>query len=799
MQIILARDPAPKSDAFCWASHAWDCHWIEDPAWDGATSHACAFRRVFSLGADAKVRFHISADSRYTLFLDGARLGAGPERGDDSNWFYQTHELTLPAGVHRLVAVVWWTSERLGLRHLGHLSHAPALMVRGEGPMEETLSTGRADWQALPLEGVTFRMPVSGADCLVGGRTHIDAARMPRGYEAGADDAGLWQPARKGPAAFLRAHILTAFTNSRQLRHGTLPPMFEKIVTGGKVRHAQPVAALETADALPFNPGEADEAAIHDFQRMLDGHGAATVPPGTTLRVLIDVGNYVCAWPILKVAGGAGAVVHIDWAESLYDDARRSGKGDRGAIDGKFFTGIGDSLACDGGDFVFEPFWWEAGRYIRLLVKTTEAPLAIASLELRETHYPHRFESRFACADRRWNNVFKISKRVLEMCSHETYVDCPYYEQLMYVGDTRLEALVTYATTRDDRLPRKAVHLFDESRDATGLTRSRTPCIEPQVIPPFSLWWIFMVHDHAFWRDDLAFIRDRMPGVRAVIEAFRRNIHDDDGLLHGLDGWNFTDWVPDWRPGGIPPDGHRGANATINLQFAWALRTAAELEDLFGERELAARDRRLAHDIAAAAKRHFWVASRGLFAESKSRDRFSEHAQCMAVLGGSVPKGADIAQALLGADDLDRTTIYFSHYLFETFRVLGRTDAIYDRLGLWFEHAGRGLKTTIESPEPTRSDCHAWGAHPMFHAFATFAGIRPAAPGFRKVVIAPQPGPLDELNAKLVHPAGGFVALQATRGRRGALHGVASVPDGIEATLVLPAGTRQWTGGAIKF
>ena len=87
----------------------------------------------------------------------------------------------------------------------------------------------------------------------------------------------------------------------------------------------------------------------------------------------------------------------------------------------------------------------------------------------------------------------------------------------------------------------------------------------------------------------------------------------------------------------------------------------------------------------------------------------------------------------------------------------------------------------------------------MFHAFATFAGIRPAAPGFRKVVIAPQPGPLDELNAKLVHPAGGFVALQATRSRRGALHGVASVPDGIEATLVLPAGTRQWTGGAIKF
>ena len=799
MQKVINHDPAPTSDVFDWSSHDWSCEWIEDPAWDGTSSHACAFRRVFSLEAATKIRFHISADQRYTLFIDGERNGFGPERGDDYNWFYQTHELALQAGEHRLVAVVWWTAPRQGLSHLGHLGHRPALMVRGEGPMKEALSTGRSPWDVITLDGVAFHAPIAHAYCSVGGRTDIDAARMPRGYEAGADAADCWQPARKTVAAFLRTHMTNAFLPERQLRHGTLPPMYEKFIAVGKVRHAQFLEPAADPDTVPFDPAQDNAATCGAFQQMLDGRGAATVPPGMTLRVLIDVGNYVCAWPILKVAGGAGARVQIDWAEALYDDARRSGKGNRNAFERKYFCGIGDSLACDGRDFVFEPFWWEAGRYIRLLVKTTEAPLAIASLELRETHYPHRFESRFACADRRWNNVFKISKRVLEMCSHETYVDCPYYEQLMYVGDTRLEALVTYATTRDDRLPRKAVHLFDESRDATGLTRSRTPCIEPQVIPPFSLWWIFMVHDHAFWRDDLAFIRDRMPGVRAVIEAFRRNIHDDDGLLHGLDGWNFTDWVPDWRPCGIPPDGHRGANATINLQFAWALRTAAELEDLFGERELAARDRRLAHDIAAAAKRHFWVASRGLFAESKSRDRFSEHAQCMAVLGGSVPKGADIAQALLGADDLDRTTIYFSHYLFETFRVLGRTDAIYDRLGLWFEHAGRGLKTTIESPEPTRSDCHAWGAHPMFHAFATFAGIRPAAPGFRKVVIAPQPGPLDELNAKLVHPAGGFVALQATRSRRGALHGVASVPDGIEATLVLPAGTRQWTGGAIKF
>jgi len=128
------------------------------------------------------------------------------------------------------------------------------------------------------------------------------------------------------------------------------------------------------------------------------------------------------------------------------------------------------------------------------------------------------------------------------------------------------------------------------------------------------------------------------------------------------------------------------------------------------------------------------------------------------------------------------TTIYFSHYLFETYRELGRTDALVERLGLWFDLAERGFKTPVESPEPSRSDCHAWGSHPLYHYFATILGIRPASLGFRSVEIAPQLGPLTSASGRLVHPAGGEIVVDF-RLEDGILHASVTLPAGLTGTL----------------
>ena len=48
-----------------------------------------------------------------------------------------------------------------------------------------------------------------------------------------------------------------------------------------------------------------------------------------------------------------------------------------------------------------------------------------------------------------------------------------------------------------------------------------------------------------------------------------------------------------------------------------------------------------------------------------------------------------------------------------------------------------GLTTWAEHPEPTRSDCHAWSAHPALDLLRVVAGIRPGSAGFKTVVIEP--------------------------------------------------------------
>jgi hypothetical protein len=97
-----------------------------------------------------------------------------------------------------------------------------------------------------------------------------------------------------------------------------------------------------------------------------------------------------------------------------------------------------------------------------------------------------------------------------------------------------------------------------------------------------------------------------------------------------------------------------------------------------------------------------------------------------------------------------------------------------------------GLTSTPENPEPTRSDTHAWAAHPNYGLLATVLGVRPASPGFHTVRIAPALGPLKHAEGTIPHPLGD---IEVAFDRVGA--------TGVRAIITLPPGLSgifEWAG-----
>lgn len=722
--------------------------WLDLPS---AAPAVCWFVCDFSLNNACDLQLQVSADERYELYLNGVQLGFGPERGDARLWYYETLKVTAVPGEHQLTARVWALGE---MAPTAQMSVRPGFALCALGLTPNVLNTGVAPWRVQVAEGYSWEFGsaehehfpwFTGPNCVL------------HGGQLEPQPEGNWIVPTVAPGGGFDFNY-----HPRAMVPAALPARLDQPRCCGTVRHV----AAEGRDAAVLATNHLASEADH-WQELVQASTPLKVPPYTRRRVLLDIGTYVCAFPQLVTSGGRGSSLRLRWDESLYQDQTSICKGQRDAVEGKYTRGpAGDTFLPGGGPREnFAPLWWRCGRFLQVEVETTAEPLQIDVLALRETRYPLEQEGHFHTDEPRWQGLFDLGRRALQMCSHEVYMDCPYYEQLMYVGDTRLQVLVTHALTRDDALPRKALQQFNSSRGPDGLTQSRYPCRALQVIPPFSLWWIGMLHDYALWRGDAPFVKSLLPGMRAILDAYVACVDPISGLLRAPKGWNFVDWPRDagWADG-VPrptePTAVRGGGterAVYNWHLVGALRWASELEAWLDEPELAARWQRLAAGLAERTDAAFWNQQRGLYAEAAGTEHFNEHAQALALLSGFLPQervAALAASGPFGQEDMAPATIYFSHYVLESLRLLGQGDGIAQRMEYWFGLQEQGFSTTPESPEPPRSDCHAWGAHPLYHAYTSILGARPASFGFQTVEIRPLPGPLKKIQAALPHPDG---------------------------------------------
>ena len=730
---------------------------IDDAAWvwmpgDGGTDTAfLKFRNEFEVKeGDGPLTIDVSADERYHLTCDGAFVSRGPNRSTVENWQYNTYEIDLKPGKHVLEATVWKTCD---FAPLAQLSWRGGFILKANEAYDQRLTTGVAKWKVGRLSGIE----PAGADNGVWG---TGSQWQITGSGIVAAEPKSWSAAEvvRGFAGTKGPRIFGGRTNGWMLFPSQIPDQTETVVRPGKI-------VATTLDA----PWRGKHVYLESETKI----PVPKVIPANThvVQAAWDLGRYICAYPVLKMKGAKGARVAWDWTEASKrstDDLKGGEPGARDAIVGRYLEGYGDTFVCDGkGEGTFTTPWFRCGKWCRLSIETGAEPLEITDIHLVESRYPLEMESAFVSKDdASLQDIRRICARAMQMCCHEMLFDCPYYEQQMYPGDTRVQLNVISAMTRDDRIIRRAIELYDLGTRDDGQCPFNWPTRGTQEGATYTLCYLLMYGDYAMNHADRDWLRARLPGLRKSMSGMEL-YENADGLLENLPGWQFVDWVVGWDDRGTAPGGlfGEGVNAEANLFWLLAMESAATTERALGNELQARHWESKAEKLKAKVVERFWCERRGLFADTPAMTDFSEHAQCLALLGDVLP--ADKAKTCFGhlvSDaDLRRTTVYFDFYLFETYFKFGRGDLFLKRLDLWRDYVKKGLTTTQEQPDwadeggvmhESRSDCHAWGAHPIWFMQTGLAGIRSAAPFFAKVRVAPCPGPLAELKARHPHPQG---------------------------------------------
>ena len=256
----------------------------------------------------------------------------------------------------------------------------------------------------------------------------------------------------------------------------------------------------------------------------------------------------------------------------------------------------------------FVRLWWRTYRYLQLEIETKDEPVTVEGITATATGFPFVRKAKFDAGVPELNQILDVGWRTARLCAHETYMDCPYYEQLQYAGDTRVQCLVSLFQTGDARLMRNAIDLLNDSRQSDGCTMSRYPTRLEQYIPGFALWWVGMVHDYHWYVADAAFVRRMLPGVRTVLSFFE-GYQKANGSLASLPWWRYFDWVPEWPNGDAPQDAD-GSAAVFDLQLLMALRWAAALEKAVGLPELAQVYSERERTLRATIRTLYWDAGR---------------------------------------------------------------------------------------------------------------------------------------------------------------------------------------------
>ena len=788
------------------------------------------YRRTFSLEAiPTAATAEITVDGRYQLFVNGTRAGRGPCRSSPEYQRVDSLNLCsqLMAGENCVAILVhvygtdtaWYEQSRdywQGIFGDGGL-YIDITLDCSEGV--RTLVSDE-QWRCIQSDAWRQDTPKSGW-----GQDFIedfDARKMPDAWKAADFDDSDW------PSAI----PMVLHTNADDHAKGWLdiepfPTLIPREIPQLEESNIAPesvlcVQRIQPRNDLPRNEQLYEELSIGDGNTHVtdldalladdDSYTFVKTADDEDISILIRFERLHSAYPFIDIEASGGEVIELAVAETL---------------PGEYFGGIEQPPRIRKQTFMdcahvfrytarpgrqrFEKFEWTGIRYMQIVVRNAAGGIKIRHAGSIYTRYPVQNLGAFQCSDDVLNRLWEIGRYTALQCTHDAWEDCPGREKRQWLGDGLVHYQISAAAfgPSTQAIDRQFLMQGMESQRPDGLLQMFSPGDNHRngiVIPDFCLHWICAIRHYLLHTGDLETIELLFPSVQRVLSWFERQ-KGPGHLLVNLPYWHFIEWANVDR---------RGESSIINAMLAGATTAAAELADELEYQRAAQGYRDKSSAIAGALNNDHWDKARGAYVDSvdpatgKQNPRISQQANAAMIYWDIAPRHrwqsmvariTDTNRLKLTAvppvvpqgEDFDEkhdvvlANTYFSHFVFSALAKARRFDLALDQMRRNYEPMlATGTTTLWESFDPTASLCHAFSATPVYQLSANVLGVQPTEMGFRRALIAPQPGNLRRAQGVYATVNGEIRVDWAVQGDTFELR--VDLPAGVEADIVAPPG-----------
>lgn len=217
----------------------------------------------------------------------------------------------------------------------------------------------------------------------------------------------------------------------------------------------------------------------------------------------------------------------------------------------------GGVIAADGGKSSFTSRRMRGLRYVSVFIPA-DTEIRCLKVSLIETRCNTSDAGAFSSGDKKLDDIYKMSIDTAAVCMLDSYVDCPGYEQNIWVGDAGITGKINMTSFGEREFDARYLDMVAQSMmpglrtyyrgsnplyvNDTYLPCACFPTYPDGGIPIWSFTWAMHVMDHAMY---LGIDEGFDKRIEAVEECLRRaETHfSSRGLFAPCGAWNLIEWA----------------------------------------------------------------------------------------------------------------------------------------------------------------------------------------------------------------------------------------------------------------